>query len=80
MALNGITVLIVEDEHLFRQLLISQLSGHPEVTVVGDASSGQEAIDKAESLEPDVVLMDIELGSGPKGIRAATTISRATGR
>jgi DNA-binding NarL/FixJ family response regulator len=74
LALNGITVLIVEDEHLFRQLLIAQLSGHPKVTVVGDASSGEEAIEKAESLKPDVVLMDIELGSGPNGIEAATTI------
>ncbi len=77
IGVNGITVLIVEDEHLFRQLLISQLSGHPEVTVVGDASSGQEAIEKADSLKPDVILMDIELGSGPNGIAAATTIRSA---
>ena len=74
---TAIRVLIVDNEDLFRQMLRTQLSLSSEIEVVGEASSGQEAIGQAESLEPEVVLMDIELGSQPNGIEASKVIKSA---
>ena len=77
-----INVLIVEDEPLFRQMLRTQLSTHQELQVIGDVASGEEAIELAERFDPDVVLMDIALGSGLNGIQAGQIIkskSPATG-
>ncbi len=68
------SVLIVEDHALFRQMLRSQLGRYPEIQVVGEASSGLEAVEKARAVQPDVVLMDIELGPGPSGIEAGYKI------
>jgi DNA-binding NarL/FixJ family response regulator len=72
-----IKVLIAEDEDLFRQMLSTQLSSYPGIQVVGEASSGEEAIELAATLEPEVVLMDIELGGGLNGIQAGKTIRSA---
>lgn len=63
-------VLIVEDQALFRRMLRSQLDRYPDIQVVGEAASGLEAIEKARAVQPDVVLMDIDLGPGPSGIEA----------
>jgi len=67
-------VIIVEDEPLFRQMLHSQLDGDPDVQVVGEAATGEEAIRLADDLHPEVMLMDIELGDGITGIEAGYTI------
>ena len=72
-----VKVLVVEDEGLYRQMLVSQLSTHPEIEVVGEADSGQEAIEQADRLSPEVVLMDIELGGKPNGIQASKSIRPA---
>ena len=71
---NTVRVLVVEDEPLYRLGLCSQLFTCPGIEVVGAASSGDEAIELAERLEPDAVLMDIELGSEPNGITAGQAI------
>ena len=76
--MNVVRVLVVEDEPLYRQGLCSQLSACTGIEVVGAASSGQEAIDLAEELDPDAVLMDIELGGEPNGIRAGQIIKSAS--
>ena len=73
--MNVVRVLVVEDEPLYRQGLFSQLSECPGIEVAGAASSGQEAIELAERLDPDVVLMDIELGGDPNGIQAGKAIN-----
>ncbi len=74
----GITrVLIVEDEPLFRDLLRTILSSYKKIEVVGAVDNGADAIKIAEECAPDVVLMDIELGSEPDGIRAAHQIKAA---
>ena len=73
-----VRVLVVEDQHLFRKGLCLQLSAHPEIEVVGDASTGKEAVFLAHKFDPDVVLMDIELGSEPNGIVAGQTIKSAS--
>ena len=49
-AWNPVKVMIVEDEALFRQVLRLQLASYPEVTMVGEASNGREAIELAEQL------------------------------
>lgn len=74
MAAIKIKVLIVEDEALFRDMLRTSLKAEPNVEVVGAVADGESAIRCAQELFPDVVLMDIELGSQPNGIEAARRI------
>jgi DNA-binding NarL/FixJ family response regulator len=61
MAKDDVSVLIVDDQRLIREGISSLLSIQDGVTVVGTAVNGQEAIVKAESLQPDVVLMDVRM-------------------
>ena len=56
-----IRVLIVDDEELVRTGLRMILDAEPDVTVVGDAVDGQEALTQVDRLGPDVVLMDIRM-------------------
>ena len=72
--MDSIKVLIVEDEQLFRNMLVALLSSQPDIQVVGAASTGQEAVYLARELSPSVVLMDIELGSGPNGVETGRVI------
>lgn len=65
-------VLIVEDAPFIREMIKDILESH-DYTVVGEASNGLEAIEKYESLRPDVVLMDI-LMPGMDGLSAITKI------
>ncbi|MBQ3667578.1 MAG: response regulator transcription factor [Elusimicrobiaceae bacterium] len=68
-----ITVLIADDQTLFREGIKDILTGEKWVEVVGEASDGVEAVALAKKLKPDVVLMDIKL---PKldGINATRKI------
>ena len=54
-------VLVVDDSGFFRRRVKEILEEDPMITVVGDAANGQEAIDKAAELKPDVITMDIEM-------------------
>jgi DNA-binding NarL/FixJ family response regulator len=54
-------ILIVDDHPLFRQGLRDVLEIEPRMQVVGEASDGEQAIDRIHELAPDVVLMDINL-------------------
>ena len=63
-----IRVLIVEDEGLFRDMLKISLSSYPNLEIVDAVASGEEALKAFRECKPEVVLMDIELGSGPCGI------------
>ncbi|MFQ6026884.1 MAG: response regulator [Dehalococcoidia bacterium] len=69
-----IRVMIVEDDGLFRDLLTISLSYLPDMEIVQVVPDGKSAIVKANQLHPDVVLMDIELGTEPNGIDAALAI------
>lgn len=54
-------VLVVDDSGFFRRRVKEILEEDPLIKVVGDAANGQEAIDKAIELKPDVITMDIEM-------------------
>ena len=56
-----IRVLIVDDSAFMRNALTKMLSSDPEITVVGTAWNGFEAIEKVAELKPDLVTMDIEM-------------------
>jgi DNA-binding NarL/FixJ family response regulator len=70
------TVLIVDDQALVRVGLRKILESEPETTVVGEAADGEEAVDAARRLRPDVVLMDIRMPM-LDGIEATRRIARA---
>jgi two-component system chemotaxis response regulator CheB len=61
MIQNPIRVLIVDDSPIVRTILADMLSGAPGITLVGQAQDGQEAIELAEQLRPDVITMDIRM-------------------
>jgi len=54
-------VLVVDDSGFFRRRVKEILVEDPMLTVVGEAANGQQAIDKALELKPDVITMDIEM-------------------
>jgi len=57
----SIRVLLADDEQLVRAGLRLILESEPDIEVVGEASNGAEAVDLATRLDPDVVLMDIQM-------------------
>jgi len=58
---SKIRVLIADDHRLFAEALDAILASDPEIEVVGRARNGQEAVEQALALKPDVILMDIAM-------------------
>ena len=58
---NQIKVLLVDDHPVVRKGIASMLSAHDHLVVAGEATDGREAVRKAKELQPDVVLMDIDM-------------------
>lgn len=67
--MDQIRVLVADDHLFYREGVRALLQGTPEIEVVGEAATGDEAIAKAEQLQPDVILMDIKM-PGLNGIEA----------
>ncbi|MEU5722648.1 response regulator transcription factor [Micromonospora sp. NPDC047738] len=57
----SVSVVLVDDEAMVRVGLRMVLSGEPDITVVGEASDGDQAVDLVTRTRPDVVLMDIRM-------------------
>ncbi len=70
-------VLIADDHPVFRDGLRTLLGSMPETEVVGEASTGDEAIAQAATLQPDVILMDLHM-PGLNGIEATRIILRTS--
>ncbi len=61
---DQLTILIVDDHPLFRKGLRTLLGTVPQVQVVGEAASGSEAVRLVEELQPNLVLMDLQMPNG----------------
>lgn len=66
-------VVIVDDDSLVRMAMKGILDPHPDIEVVGTATSGAEAVEVARATRPDVVLMDIQM-PGMDGVEATRLI------
>jgi DNA-binding NarL/FixJ family response regulator len=69
----AIRVLVVDDQQLVRDGIASLLSVQEGLTVVGSTADGQEAVEQAITLKPDIVLMDVRM-PGMNGVEATTQI------
>ena len=54
-------VLVVDDSAFMRKLISDMLSKHPNLTVIGTARNGKDALSKVQTMKPDVITMDIEM-------------------
>jgi DNA-binding NarL/FixJ family response regulator len=71
--MSVIRILVVDDHAVIRRAICSLLSNDPILDVVCETADGEDAVRKAEELQPDLVLLDISL-PGISGIEAARRI------
>ncbi|MEV6172935.1 response regulator transcription factor [Streptomyces sp. NPDC051954] len=74
-----ITLLIVDDHPVVRDGLRGMFESAPGFTVLGEASGGVEAVEKAAALDPDVILMDLRMPGGA-GVDAIRELTRRSAR
>ena len=78
MTNEKIKLVIADDHAILRQGLKRILEEEPDMEVVGEASSGSEAVELAEELHPDIVIMDISM-PGQNGIESTREIATKGG-
>lgn len=69
---NTIKTLIIDDHPLFRKGVIQLLGMAPEFEVIGEASSGEEGVARALELNPDLILLDLNM----KGLNGIETLQQ----
>jgi len=72
-----VRVLVVDDHEPFRRFVSSTLGKRPNLQIIGEAQDGIDAIQQAEALQPDLILLDIGL-PGLNGIEAARRIGQTS--
>jgi NarL family two-component system response regulator LiaR len=72
---HNIRVMLVDDHAVVRSGLTAFLSAHPDLELVGEAENGQQAVQRASLLQPDVILMDLIMPV-MDGVAATQTIKR----
>lgn len=70
-----IRVLLADDHSVVRLGLRALLGGAPDIEVVGEATNGAEAVERVQSLRPDVVVMDVSM-AGMDGVAATRELTR----
>jgi len=73
--MDKVKVLIVDDHALVREGLTKILSTDESIKIVGEAENGEQAVEKAFQMQPDVILMDINM-PGTNGIEATRAIKK----
>jgi len=79
MISRKITILLVDDHEVVRQGLRAYLDSQPDFRVIGEASSGEEAVEAAMEYLPDVMLMDLVM-NGMGGVEATRKVKDITPR
>ncbi|MEV8020798.1 response regulator transcription factor [Streptomyces sp. NPDC086554] len=74
-----VRLLVCDDHVVVRAGLLALLGSAPDIEVVGEAGTGEEAVALAAKLTPDVVLMDLQLGEGIDGVEATRRIASSSG-
>ena len=69
-------ILVVDDHAVVRSGLMSLLNGKHNMEVIGEAADGEEGIQAAQLLRPDVVLMDLNMPHGMDGLTATAELKR----
>ena len=70
-----ITILLADDHHVIRQGLRTLLEAEPDFSVVGEAGDGREAVELAERLQPNVLVLDLMM-PGLSGLEVARQVSQ----
>ncbi|TXS36602.1 response regulator [Streptomyces sp. OR43] len=73
-----VRILLCDDHAVVRAGLLALLGSEPDIEVVGEAGSGEEAVALTAKLTPDVVLMDLQLGEGIDGVETTRRIVAGT--
>ncbi|MDR7184709.1 DNA-binding NarL/FixJ family response regulator [Microbacterium trichothecenolyticum] len=76
--MTGLRVLIADDHPIVRAGVRALFAGHPDIDVVGEAATGEEAVTLARHLAPDVVLCDLRMGDGMDGVAATAQLRALT--
>lgn len=73
-------VLLVDDQPLFRKALAGLINAQLDMTVVGEADNGLDAVERVRSTSPDIVVMDVNMpvAGGVEGVRAIRSAGYAT--
>lgn len=74
----ALTILIADDNLMFRKLIRRYLEDQPAVVVAGEAGDGEEAARKAKELRPDVVILDVNMAGHPVATTCAAIQNAAS--